>query len=532
MEVACFSNNKRAGSRAGRFPRAIRAAAVVALLAPAAVRAADVSWIGPSVGQWHVEANWSGGAVPAPEDNVTIEGATVSVSDMRVLEGAFTLSANAMLLVNGAEASFEALGSTALSDGRVSVGGGAMAAFPGAVEYEWTLASQELIFHVSGEGSFLDLPGLTSVTINGPAGESLLQNFTASAGGMLDLSGLETITAVEGQQLTLTLITGGQILLPSLASMDRGFLLLTASTTADLPMLEGLFNSTILVPEGGRVTANALRTAENTIFSLGGLGAVEFPKLETLTSSQLSINGTGRVSLPALTALRNTNVSLGNDSFLNVPELITLEAAEIVAFFTANGTGAVSAPKLRAARNIAFAASDGAVLNLPRVESYTWDLCEGGIAFSTGGAGSTLNFSGLRTFTVETTACTGQGFPIGASGGSMIDLSGLRTIATPAGQFVTFLASNAGTVIDLSSLSSYNVAMVTFLELDSGRIIRSGGGGGGGEGEGEGEGEVPGGGCPAPGAGARSSAAGDGILIAALLAAFGLARRRTGIWPV
>ncbi len=77
--------------------------------------AADVSWVGPSIGFWDVGSNWSTGLVPGPADNVVINTAsaatislvfeTVSVNSLTtavndtlsILGGSFTVAANSTL---------------------------------------------------------------------------------------------------------------------------------------------------------------------------------------------------------------------------------------------------------------------------------------------------------------------------------------------------------------------------------------------------------------------------------------------------
>jgi len=498
---------------------------VVALLATAVAGAGDVSWVGPANGQWNVGTNWSGGEVPQAADNVTIAGAAVNVSDARMVSGSFVLTDNALLLVDGESASFQATGTTTLSNGRVSVMDGAMASFPNATEYRWTLCEPELIFQVVNPDSVLSLPGLTSIEVDAPGCDDLQASILVSDDALLELDALESVVAAEGQKVAISWLVGGETATPNLETLDRAFLLVGEGSAVALPALSALTNSFLTVNAGGMFAANGLTAAEDCVFTLAGAEGAEFALLRSITSCLLTFSSTGTVTLPELLSIRDSNVSIGDGITLSMPKLNALEGiGELFAFATV-GTGAVSAPSLTTVRNMVFVASLGSTLSLPSVQTMHWDLCEGGALLTTS-MGSTIDFSGLRSITIQNSGCPGLGYPISATGDSSIDLSGLTTVTAPAGQFVSFFSSNTGTVIDVSSLVTFNALIVSFFENDGGRILRAGSGG---EGEGEGEGEG-GAGCPAPskaGRSARASVLGDLFLIGGVLGLLGAARRKT-----
>jgi hypothetical protein len=177
----------------------------------------------------------------------------------------------------------------------------------------------------------------------------------------------------------------------------------------------------------------------------------------------------------------NVTMQLLDGATLDVPQLTTYTAD--VPGVSLSG-GIVQAPALLNLTNITLLAAQGSSTNsLPGVTSYSWTLCEGlGLGSMTAGMGATIDLSGVTTFTIDVPGCGPLAFNIGAVTGGTVDLSGVTTIAIPGGQTLAILAGNPGSVVDLSSLKTFPVAKVLFLENDSGRILRpAGGGGGGGE---------------------------------------------------
>ncbi len=490
------------------------------------VPAANLEWIGGSNGLWHVDSNWSGGTVPTPEDNVTIDGdVAVTVSDARVLTGSFTLSGNALLQVDGMEAVFNANGPTTLENGRLAVLGGGEAQLPNLITYVWSHCAENALFYVQDSGSLLVLNGLRTIEVNSPDCTDLASTLLVAGGGQLELKSLERISAEHDQELILTLTTGGTVSLSALTEVDHLSILLTSDTALTLPLLRTATDSQITVNEGARLSAIRLASLTGCLVSLGGLDAFEVQLLTSMTGCQVFLNNTGRWSLSQLTELRDSYLTIGDGSVFFAPALESISFDGDYGVISMTGTGTLSAAQLTTLTNMAFVASGGSMVQLPSVTSLHWNHCEGVALFSTSGADTLLNFSGLRTLTIATSGCTGQAFSTTAIQGSQIDLSGLTQITAPTGQRVTFFAADNGTEIDVSALSNFDATIVSFLELNGGRILRSGSTGG--EGEGEGEGESPQG-CPAPTKARATTSAtllGDGLIAALLLSALGIRRK-------
>lgn len=517
------------------FPQVIlRGIAAIAFgTLPCTAGAIDISWTGPEDGQWHVGSNWSSGTVPEPGDNVIISGANVTVSDVRQIDGSFTLSGGALFSVAGPEASFTATGPTSINNGKLSVGGGALLDLSQAPEFSWTSceSGQTMIF-VSGAGSVLDLSGVQTLSIDVPSCTDIGVSIFLTSGGLVDFSALETISAPGLQTFSFNVVLGGQMLAPNLSVIDGddgGSLqsvsfIAGADVTLDFPALTTLNNTTVSVA-GGRFQADAVTEANFCLLSPAGDDSLSLDSLEIMRGGGLTVPTTGRLTLPELTLLSDTFVLLAEDSTLTVPKLAVVEGTDAATSFASVGSSILSAPLLTSARNVVFVNTSlgaGSELNLTALRTYTWDLCEGGAPFTTGGAGSLLDLSGLQTISVTNAACLGFGYVTGATGASHIDLSALTTITAPAGQFVSFIAGGTGTVIDLSSLVHFNPLTVSFFENDNGQIIRHSGG----EGEGEGEGKAPGCGVANGDSDFGSWGPGDTVLVLGLLAAIGLGGRR------
>ena len=497
---------------------------------------AVVSWTGPENGQWHVGDNWSGGTVPESADNVTISSANVTVSDVRQIDGAFTLTGGALFTVAGEGASFTATGATNIDNGRLSVGGGALLDLSQATSYAWTECEAGQLIFVSGANSVLDLSGVTTLSLDVPSCTDVMETIFVSSGGSVDFGALESISVPGSQKFFFNLVLGGSLSAPNLVSIagagDESLLAVSFTIGQDvdlsLPALESISNVTITVA-GGLFSADAVVEANDCLLSPAGDNTLSLAALETMSGGGLTVPTTGRLTLPELVLLRDTFVLLAADSALSVPKLAVVEGTAEPTSFAGAGVISLDAPSLTSARNVAFVVTsvlgETSLLDLSALRTYTWDICEGGAPFTAGGSGARLDVSGLQTFSVTNAGCLGLGYVTGATGGSEIDLSSLMTITAPLGQFVTFLAGGTGTVIDLSSLVNFNPATVTFLENDNGQILRNAGG----EGEGEGEGKAPGCGVAGGDSDFGTWGAGDTLLVLGLLGAIGLGGRSRAV---
>ncbi len=450
------------------------------LLASAPSFGADVTWVGPAVGNWDVGTNWSGGAVPAQDDNVTILEATVFVRDIRQIDGAFTVGQNGVIGVMGTDASLTVTGPTALDDGRMSATDGGVLDLSQAQSLLWSRCQSNSLIHVVGAGSFLDLSGVTTMTIDVPQCNAITTQMLVSGGGMVDLSGLETFSAPNVQGFNITLQLGGAIDFSSLVTMEGTFLLVNGDTEVALPSLIALSDSSWTLVNGGHITANALETAEACIFSPSGNEPIELASLTSITASTLLLNGTPSWTMPELRTLSDSDVLISDLSILKAPLLESIDAPDegAAATVSVSGVSGFIAPMVTSVTNVAFVASEGAVLSLPALERYTATQCDQGIPMMVASDdGSEIRFEALDVITIDTPGCGLIAFSVTARDGASVDLGGLTTIETPGMPTVNFFSSDPGTVIDVSALRTFNGLRVLFFETNGGEILRAPGGG-------------------------------------------------------
>jgi hypothetical protein len=145
-------------------------------------------------------------------------------------------------------------------------------------------------FSASGIGSRLDLSSLVSLDLawNDQDGSVYTGSINASLSGVVDLSGVRTITApARGEdRVDLSLATGGSILLSSLQSVGGGgYLRFIAADGADfdLPSVTSLQNVRFELSAGSSFTAPVLESLNYTSLSLqpertydfGGIGNID-----------------------------------------------------------------------------------------------------------------------------------------------------------------------------------------------------------------------------------------------------------------
>ena len=461
-------------------------AAALALSAFAsATRAASVSWVGPKLGGvWTTASGWSGGAVPGPDDDVTISGgATVAVGDARVVGGTFTLSQHALLNVTGAAASLTATGPAHVDDGRFFVSDGGHVSLPTVTAVARTWCEPGLVvpvvdFAMVLSGGTLDLPALQTFTAAAPSCPAFAFSISALTGGSIDLPSLRSISPQAPHTATVSI--GGTVDLHSLDTLTGTSIDVLGPAPVDLPALHTLTGGTITITAGQKLTANALTQASDVVVFAGGTDGIAMNALTTLHDAQLFVSP-GTLHFPALTTLVDVSMQIQDGATVSAPNLTTYTATKSGALLTG---GVLDVPALRTLTNVDLGVAETVgTMHLPGVTAYEWTLCEGmGLGTFNAGGGGTIDLSGVQTFTIDVPGCGALGFNVGAVTGGTIDLSHLTKILMPGNQALAFLAANAGSVIDLSALETYPATRVLFLENDGGRVLRPSGGGGGGGG--------------------------------------------------
>ena len=68
------------------------------VLAAVAVQAATVTYTGGNLGSWFNAQNWSSGAIPTDEDDVTVEGKTVYAQNGPIAAKSLTITGSSTVL--------------------------------------------------------------------------------------------------------------------------------------------------------------------------------------------------------------------------------------------------------------------------------------------------------------------------------------------------------------------------------------------------------------------------------------------------
>ncbi len=445
--------------------------AAVALAAGLPLQAADIAnWTpGTTPGNYNEPAHWDVGVVPlntaARSYVVEIPGGAQVTYDVAGSgevdafrlgqDASFTLDGtrafvvrgisilNGTVTVNGAGAVFrsdEAMATLGERARLVATAGGhiSVAAPSFALANDWR-AHRELLL-ADGAGSVLNLGSMKSLTAYGGWNGAWDYTVTARNGGVLDLSGLTTLTGPRTDTynnndfLTLRVQSGGTLKLDGLLKIQRRTRLI-AEEDWTLPALQ--------VVEQGWLLPAAGVTLDLPEFLRMEQGRVEVP------------DGTV-INAPKLTALRNTTLVLEPGARINAPQVsdlsgsvIELEPGETVQFGTVSQVDRMSFTA-RVTPAFGFSAVSYA---LPA------DWREHRRILEADGAGVTLDVSSLNTITTEGGWNGAWNYTVTAKNGATLDLSGLTTAIGPRqnsfnrDDWLTFQVQNGGH-LDLSSLSS------------------------------------------------------------------------------
>ena len=203
-------------------------------------------------------------------------------------------------------------------------------------------------------------------------------------------------------------------------------------------------------------------------------GTIDLPAVQSLASGNYSISVTGagsEIDLPALTTLDSANgesgLSVTSNGNFNAPSLtsvtgfaFTLDSTSVIAtsqittFTGSSATLSGGTLDFNSATDIdgsSFVANGGATILVPLATSYSAGGSTTSI-FEANGAGSTVSLADLTTLNGSTYNFFGPGtFTVEATAGGTVKLPALTTLS--AGNF-TFTISGASSVVDLPALTS------------------------------------------------------------------------------
>ena len=286
------------------------------------------------------------------------------------------------------------------------------------------------LFSAEDTGSLLDLSSITSMDIHYQNNSSYDYRFkvTANNGGVIDLSGLQTLAGPEysNRYLEFNIRNGGDIRLSGLKQLTR----------------YQSFN--IEVPQ---YTLPALETADTSTFSVSTGNRLNLPQAQRLTNCRLNLADGARADMPLATSLAGSSFSWGFNSTINAPNVTDFSygALALAPGLIFNGTpfNNIYASQLSVSGGTSLrvaATSYGTPAN------WSWY----GTLFSAEDTGSLLDLSSITSMDIHYQNNSGYDYrlKVTANNGGVIDLSGLQTLAGPeySNRYLEFSVSNGGDI--------------------------------------------------------------------------------------
>ncbi len=320
-------------------------------------------------------------------------------------------------------------------------------------------------FSAQQAGSLLDLSSILEWDASWNDNQSswtTVQKVEASDGGVVDLSGLQTLLTPDRVE-------------------DRVDFVVSSGGTIDLTSLHTISGSgqaRFDTAAGMTWTLPALETASDLTLTLRDGATFHAPVLTNLSDLTITFNSGAMVHLPQLTTINGLSVTwTDNDATLNAP-LATALTNSVLSLET--GRTVITAP-LTNIDNSRLFVNDGLSFAVAAT-TYDSQLSYAGNAtltsFSAQQAGSLLNLSSIQSWDAswndnQSSWTTVQ--KVEASDGGVVDLSGLQTLLTPnrGEDRIDFVVSSGGT-IDLSELSTVSGTGQARLTINSGGTMRLG----------------------------------------------------------
>jgi hypothetical protein len=294
-----------------------------------------VRWINPNGGNWDVAANWSGGVLPGPTDDVVITpgaAATVTIQSgdtisahslttggnatLSITGGSLTIAANSTLAgtltmtggtltATGSGVMVSASGTATVSAANLYAQNGATLSLPNLTGYTGTTAATTTL-EATGAGSTLSLAGVTSLTQPGSGSATYVE---ALAGGSVNLSAVQTIDTGP-----VRLVSDGAGSVLNLAQLSS----LTGTTNVNT------WDSWLQLTNGGSLTNAGVLTG--------------------LTNVELTVSGsTENVTLSGVTTFVGGNMWVSGGATLSMPNLAGYTGSSVGPTLEATGTGSTLA---------------------------------------------------------------------------------------------------------------------------------------------------------------------------------------------
>ncbi len=334
-------------------------------------------------------------------------GHSLTVLDDAVINGVVTVE-NSSFLAQAAGAAFGDSNNT-----RLFADGGGQIAIAGTVYSSAALPSSYTLFSSHGTGTLIDLSSLTLINagFNGPGGTQV-QTFNASAGGIIDLSDVQTLVGPYDLEDRLDIIINseGQIDLTNLQeiySSSAGDVRFEVNVPSyELLNLSTAQDAQFVMTPGCDLSLPSLWTFAGDI-SVPTDSSVDMPVLQSMTGGSLTADAGGVLSAPVLTSFTNS--------------LLIVE-----------GGATITMPALQAIDNSRFYADSGSTV-LVTAESYTTTALPSNYTLiSAGGTGTLVDMAQVQTINAGFNGAGGtQVQTIESSSEATVDLSGVKTIIGP-----------------------------------------------------------------------------------------------------
>ena len=310
-------------------------------------------------------------------------------------------------------------------------------------------------------------------------------------GSLLDLSSVTDFSAAfdrfSGVQVhTVSATNGGKVDLSGVQSIaapvregnDRLDFVVSGDGVLDLSALvsiDGVGQTRFDIDVGDGTTPfslPAVQSAGNTQFDVSAARVVEVNALVSHDRGGYDLGDNASVTANALTSLTNATITLGSGATLAAPNLSDVTNSSINLTpgrtLTTGLLGTIDGAQLSVSGGVQFGT---AFSNVSATSYSSAGLINSTTLLSADGAGSVLDLSSLTSFSATFDRFSGvQVHTVSATNGGKVDLSGVQTIAAPVRETsdrLDFVVSGGG-VLDLSSLTSIDGVGQTRFDIDVG----------------------------------------------------------------
>ncbi|MBX3177961.1 MAG: PASTA domain-containing protein [Candidatus Hydrogenedentes bacterium] len=294
----------------------------------------------------------------------------------------------------------------------------------------------------AGSGARVDLPMLSEFTL----GSNVTSHHTFRVSGEGSELAVPSLTSL-GDTLAFYVETGGVLTSPNVTEL--------------------LGNVQVLA--GSSLALRQVVRARGSAFTVSG--ALDLPALAELEACTINLAGNGRFSLPEAPGSTDTSITATGNSVLEIPKLAYLASEGVTRTISVSENASIQAPALSSLRNMKLTSNTGGQLTFPALEEFAFDAaCADQVISASGvyaadGRPGAVSLPRLEEIVYEAPAYCG-GITIWANSGAVVNLPALvavsRNLETPYDQ--VFRASGAGSLIDVSSLEVLERGLAFYLE--------------------------------------------------------------------